>query len=952
MKLHSIAVENLASLYGEHRVDLDRDLDGAPLFLIVGPTGAGKSTLLDAVCLALFGATPRLPGTRGRAETDAAQVMSHGTGTARAEVVVSTVGPDGSRRRFRAVWSCRRARDRPDGNLQRPQRSLERVDEAGECLELVVSSDLQKEIDPAFETVLQGMAVEDFQRSVLLAQGEFAAFLKAGEDERATILERLTSTEVYRRIGARAADRKRWSEGRVLELERRLDGVQPLDQAAVEELEATRAAADAERRRLDGEIRRLDGAARWLAEGCKQAENREDLAARRRAWVDERSRAKPRLVRLEEDERLRPLEEPLQDVVKLEGRTTAERRRIQNDERRHQELVADLLRQGRRWRALVEARLVRGRGHAMANEKARALAEEAVVAAERRLTGARNPDAPGDLDRRLASLDRRQAAVQVLIRERRSHLDTLHKVLGLSEHRRDLSPGEPCPLCGSTEHPHRTSGELDAYDDELVAKSRTLRTALDDAEAERDRLGTERERLVADRVRAEAALERAVAEARTRATRLDDLAERTGERLDHLGAERDRIDHELEALRRRLEDETGGPSPAGVAEAVDPDLPSDELQRQARRAADAWTNRSKELERLQGGQAKARDTLRELDGELAEARERLDEGLAGAGLESREALVDRLLGDEERGELAALQRRLDNARAELDALDRQAAQAAAEHRQGRPEELPKVWEAVAGSDPPVEPAPVFEDDLDAVGRQRVTRAVELLGERSAELRRLRDEAVSAAARASQSLADHAARVERLAHLARELDEARSEHRVWSELHRLIGVRDGEKFKEFAQIVNLQDLVERANRHLESLAPRYCLAVARDDDGRPRLAFVVRDADLAEVERHLTNLSGGETFLVSLALALALADTRDSGFPIETLLLDEGFGTLDPRSLETVMETLERLHARSSTQIGLISHVEALRERVEARIVVDKLGSGRSTVGVELGAAKG
>jgi exonuclease SbcC len=1135
VKLHSIAVQNLASLYGEHRIDLDRDLGGAPLFLIVGPTGAGKSTLLDAVCLALFGSTPRLPGSRGRAETDAAQVMSHGTGEARAEVVVSTVGGDGARRRYRAVWSCRRAHGRPDGNLQAPQRSLERIDEEGECLELLVSSHLQKEIEPAFETVLEGMAVEDFQRSVLLAQGEFAAFLKAEEDERATILERLTSTEVYRRIGSRAADAWRRSKERVAELEAHLEGVQPLDEAAVAELEATQTAAQTERGRLDAEIAQLDGVARWLADGTRQAETREGLAERRRQWVDERSRAAPQLARLAEDETCRPLEEPLQRVVDLEARTTAERRRIRDDERRHRQLAAELVASGRRRRELVEARLERGRAllDAVATEHAeavgsldlareeltarRAAAGRAAEGAERAARGVvgdqalEAPEAPaprevrrafaaerarwsarsGVLDRldvlaaegarigqeragrndqrddrrrelerivdRLADLERQHGAARALVRERRSHLDTLRTVLGLSHHRRDLAPGEPCPLCGSTEHPHRTSGELDAQDRELEAKSETLTAALAAGEAERDRLATRRQEVAEDRVRAEAALERladdetqaggrleeiseerrrltaelgldpeppsvpeepapqgdlfgsrgepapetvdldalrrvigrhlaeidqradafegilqaageastaaeraatAVAEARSRLADLDARRKRFAEGLEALGEERRQVDRERAAEEARLREELGelpDVPPSDLSPEDGPEPAGEELRQRARQAADSWAEGLAALDRLRGSQTAARARLGELDDELAEARERLGEGLAEAGLDSREALVDRLLGDEERSRLAALRRRLDHARAELDALDRQAAQAAADHGRAQPRELSAVWagttddEADEASPPPAFDASDEVAGWDAETRRRVIRVVDRLEARTAELRRQRDEAVSAAARASQSLADHEKRLERLAGLGRALDEARAEHRTWSELHRLIGMRDGEQFKRFAQIANLEELVERANRHLESLAPRYSLAVAHDDDGRPRLAFVVRDADLASVERHLTNLSGGETFLVSLALALALADTRDSGFPIETLLLDEGFGTLDPRSLETVMETLERLHARSSTQIGLISHVEALKERVEARIVVEKLGSGRSTVGVELGA---
>ena len=113
---------------------------------------------------------------------------------------------------------------------------------------------------------------------------------------------------------------------------------------------------------------------------------------------------------------------------------------------------------------------------------------------------------------------------------------------------------------------------------------------------------------------------------------------------------------------------------------------------------------------------------------------------------------------------------------------------------------------------------------------------------------------------------------------------------------------------------------------------------------------MRDAHHANEERPITTLSGGETFLVSLALALALADYRTVRMPVETLLLDEGFGTLDQRTLEEVLGILKGLGGALGrrTQVGIISHVEALREAIPARILVEPTGPGRSTVRVELG----
>lgn len=165
--------------------------------------------------------------------------------------------------------------------------------------------------------------------------------------------------------------------------------------------------------------------------------------------------------------------------------------------------------------------------------------------------------------------------------------------------------------------------------------------------------------------------------------------------------------------------------------------------------------------------------------------------------------------------------------------------------------------------------------------------------------------------------------------------------LWLQMNELIGSATGNKFRTLAQGLTLQQLVLAANEHLQDLAPRYALQPV---PGSP-LALQVIDHDMGDEVRSVESLSGGESFLVSLSLALALAslaaDTRQLG----SLFIDEGFGTLDPDSLEMALACLDALQA-DGRQIGVISHVSTLVERIGVQVAVEAMGGGRSQIAIK------
>jgi exonuclease SbcC len=163
---------------------------------------------------------------------------------------------------------------------------------------------------------------------------------------------------------------------------------------------------------------------------------------------------------------------------------------------------------------------------------------------------------------------------------------------------------------------------------------------------------------------------------------------------------------------------------------------------------------------------------------------------------------------------------------------------------------------------------------------------------------------------------------------------------------MIGTSNGSRFRNLAQGYHLIKLVEYANLRMEKLSARYRLRVYHSEQGAPTLDLTVQDSHQADRERPLTTLSGGETFMVSLALALALSDFRAVRMPIETVLIDEGFGTLDPVTLNTVVQALENLQSASGARVGIISHVAGLSERIGGRVLVKREAAGRSRIMIE------
>lgn len=300
------------------------------------------------------------------------------------------------------------------------------------------------------------------------------------------------------------------------------------------------------------------------------------------------------------------------------------------------------------------------------------------------------------------------------------------------------------------------------------------------------------------------------------------------------------------------------------------------------------------------GRAAELDARRQTLGQrLDAAQQQLAAALAAAGFGDEASLRAALLDEDEARALRARLQQCDRQRHALQAQQQQLEQRRATHQRSQPEETTESAAALAAQ----------------LEQLRLA---------------LRDNARQQG-EAQQQLQSDARLREQQQSLMTQIEEDEVALDQWSQLNDLIGSASGDKFRRFAQGLTLDHLVALANRQLDRLHGRYLLQRRASD----ALELDVIDTWQADAARDTRTLSGGESFLVSLALALALSDLVSVKTRIESLFLDEGFGTLDAETLDTALDALDALNASGKT-IGVISHVEAMKERIPVQIRVRKI----------------
>ena len=983
MKILTIRLKNLASIEGTFEIDFQAEpLRSAGIFAISGPTGAGKSTILDALCLALYDKTPRFSasveslymsdiGESRVNQADVKNILRRGTGEGFAEV--DFLGASGHC--YRSRWSVRRTGSRANGALR---------SQTIQVTDLTANQELQgtrKELLAQLVTLV-GLTYEQFTRTVLLAQNDFATFLKSRESAKAELLEKLTGTEIYSRISSEIYLRSKTADAELNQLKSNATLIELLSEEEITLLRTEKESLTNLREQGSKALIDLNAQLSVLHTLKLQQEQRDKKVQdmrldeeKSKKLREEYTRQSDSLIRFRGQceavqpdlSRARELDVQIQSLVSqskqveeilqgAEKAANAQANKLQSvqgalhtsclslknltgeielpvteETGLFLESVRNRLKEQEDQLAILqeknEARVNRLNAfgiEAVTDEQARWMQEQTRLQnarqqmlewrkagteaerlkAQQEEMGHKQEQMRKEITLLTTRLSEKEAELKVLQRLFENARIAMGKdVRTLRQNLREI---EPCPVCGGTDHPYRNEEQV------VHSLYQNIEQEYQTASAEYQQLNNRNIALKQDLLHLselsgeitvqlqaflqEAEQKRPSSEEEQNPDYFEKQLHTVQGKLNLLAEKM----HQYHQLYKEWQQHEGQiRTVRSACEALREGVARCHLLIQQVLAA------KEQFELLKTAETTAREQFRVVSEQLITLRQERAPLLKGKSVEDAEAAIrkkEKQLNDsveQVRKEGEEVQSRISGMQGEIRQLNSSIDELMLRKEQiADPEHLPET-----------------------IARQQATNQETERRLSTVEARLLQQEQNR----------------KKLKQLEQELTEKQETANRWGKLNKLIGSADGTKFKVIAQSYTLNLLLMHANKHLSYLSKRYRLQQVPGT-----LALQVIDCDMCDEVRTVYSLSGGESFLISLALALGLSSLSSNNLKVESLFIDEGFGSLDADSLRTVMEALEQLQMQGR-KIGVISHVQEMSERIAVQVQLHRAANGKSAI---------
>lgn len=983
MKILTIRLKNLASIEGTFEIDFQAEpLRSAGIFAISGPTGAGKSTILDALCLALYDKTPRFSasveslymsdiGESRVNQADVKNILRRGTGEGFAEV--DFLGASGHC--YRSRWSVRRTGSRANGALR---------SQTTQVTDLTANQELQgtrKELLAQLVTLV-GLTYEQFTRTVLLAQNDFATFLKSRESAKAELLEKLTGTEIYSRISSEIYLRSKTADAELNQLKSNATLIELLSEEEITLLRTEKESLTNLREQGSKALIDLNAQLSVLHTLKLQQEQRDKKVQdmrldeeKSKKLREEYTRQSDSLIRFRGQceavqpdlSRARELDVQIQSLVSqskqveeilqgAEKAANAQANKLQSvqgalhtschslknltgeielpvteETGLFLESVRNRLKEQEDQLAILqeknEARVNRLNAfgiEAVTDEQARWMQEQTRLQNDRqqmlewRKAGTEAERLKAQQEEMGYKQEQMRKEITLLttrLSEKEAELKVLQRLFenariamgkDVRTLRQNLRENEPCPVCGGTDHPYRNEEQV------VHSLYQNIEQEYQTASAEYQQLNNRNIALKQDLLHLselsgeitvqlqaflqEAEQKRPSSEEEQNPDYFEKQLHTVQGKLNLLAEKM----HQYHQLYKEWQQHEGQiRTVRSACEALREGVARCHLLMQQVLAA------KEQFELLKTAETTAREQFRVVSEQLITLRQERAPLLKGKSVEDAEAAIrkkEKQLNDsveQVRKEGEEVQSRISGMQGEIRQLNSSIDELMLRKEQiADPEHLPET-----------------------IARQQATNQETERRLSTVEARLLQQEQNR----------------KKLKQLEQELTEKQEIANRWGKLNKLIGSADGTKFKVIAQSYTLNLLLMHANKHLSYLSKRYRLQQVPGT-----LALQVIDCDMCDEMRTVYSLSGGESFLISLALALGLSSLSSNNLKVESLFIDEGFGSLDADSLRTVMEALEQLQMQGR-KIGVISHVQEMSERIAVQVQLHRAANGKSAI---------